>query len=234
MKQFKSTGKYWFLLMIISTLMMVLAYRGICNGTITNLFSVYGVAIGDVVVIGLIVPVVSLLLLKVINDCMLSSRMLAFGSRSAWWQTVKKKIRKQCLGSGVLLLLPVFLMANVTMKIQTIVEWIYILFLFFTIFMFFYLIALCIAFMEIKFQQNTLTFCFVMFLSYLPDIAAFLFRQTGIPQISGCLNLSYAFDGKNFYWFQCEKVCVVMLLLLLLLENTCRVLVKKHNIFWKM
>lgn len=234
MNTFRSKGIFWGLMALSSIFVMAFGFRAVRNGTAMNISDIYAIAVFDAILLGLVIPGVSLLVIKEVDGWMVSSKLLAFNSRSMWWMEVKKRLLGTCFASAVIIILPVFLLANIfSGTTRTAAEWVYMLFLFLSYFVYFYLLALLISIVEIKFHQNLLAVSFAFLISFLPNILAFLFRQSGIPTISGLLNLSYAMDNGSFFWLRCGKVCMLMLLLLALLEKAGMVLLKKQDIFWK-
>lgn len=107
----------------------------------------------------------------------------------------------------------------------------------FNIFYVFFLLALCIVTIEIKFNQSLLAVSFVLFISFLPNILSSLFRHLKIPiripSINSLLNLSYTFDEDNFCWLRCIGMCIVLFVLLFLAEKAGKMLFKKQDIYWK-
>lgn len=234
MNTFRSKGVFPGVMVLTSMFMLVLGFRVIRTGVTVSIFYIYSMTVVDVVLLGLILPVIAVLIIKEVNGQMVSSRLLAWNSRLVWWKELKKSLLKICLVYSAVIILPVFILANVFVgRIRTSGEWVYMLFLFLSYFMYFYLLALCILVLEIKFHQSLLAVSFVLLVSFLPNVFAFLFRKSGIPTISGFLDLSYALEGDNFYWYQCERVCVILLILLILIEKAGRVFIKKQDIYWK-
>lgn len=234
MNTFRSKCIYWGLLVLASMFIMVLGLRVVHNGTAVNIYYIYSAAVKDVILLILIIPIIFLMVIHEIDSFMTSSFLLALDSRLAWWLALKRKLIVDCFISATVIILPTFLMINIfTGIIKTSGEWIYMLFLFLTYFMYFLFLSLCIAALEIKFHQSLLAFSIVLLISFLPNMLSFIFRQLRIPSISGLLNLSYAFDKDIFYGTRCISVCVVLLFLFILAEQTDRALFKNQDIYWK-
>jgi len=234
MNPYRNKGIFWGLTGLISIFVMTLGFRMIHNKTAVSIFSVYSRIVVDIVFFGLILPCISGLIIREVNGWMVSSRLLAFNSRLIWWKELKKKQLKNCFLFTVVMILPVFILANLFMGIIKIPrEWVYMLFLFLTYFIYFYLLAVCMLVMEIKFHRTLLTVSFVLAVSFFPNMLTFLFPQLGLPTVSGFLNLSYALDEGSFCWGKCGKVCVMLLILVMILEKTGRAFIKKQDIYWK-
>lgn len=238
MNTFKNKAVYWGFMVLASMFAMVLGIRAAHNGTATNILYMYIIALPDIILLMLIIPIIFLIILYEIDGFMATNRLLAFNSRLKWWVTLRIKLLKDCFACAAIIILPIFLLSNIFIgTIKTFGEWIYILFLFLTYFMYFFLLALCIVTIEIKFNQSLLAVSFVLFISFLPNILSSLFRHLKIPiripSINSLLNLSYTFDEDNFCWLRCIGMCIVLFVLLFLAEKAGKMLFKKQDIYWK-
>lgn len=242
MRHFKGRVKYWVFPMLVGIFLAVFGVRELRNKAAENILQMYLLEMKDPIILGLILPAVFLLFLKEADEFMVSGRLLAIGSRSAWWAVFCKKALAECLAVAVVIVLPAFLAAGMY-RGSALWEWQYTLFLLFTFFLYFCLAVFCIMLLEIRFQQNILSVCFVFLLSFLPNIFAFLFRSSGIPRISGILSLAYALDasafdscrnhGPEIHCFRYAGVCASAFALLLVLKTAGRALIKRKDIFWK-
>lgn len=234
MNTFKHKCVYWGLIVLASIFVMILGLRAALNGTALNIFYIYPMAIVDVVLLILIIPIISLMAIHEIDGFMSGSRLLAFNSRLEWWIALKRKLLIDCLIFVILIIFPIFLIANIFIApIKTYDEWLYIIFLFLTYFMYFFILALCITVVKIKFHQSFLAVSFALLISFFPNLISFILRQLKIPTISGLLNLSYALDKDSFYWQRCGNVCIVLIVLSFLIEIVNKILLKKQDIYWK-
>lgn len=235
MKIFRNEGKYRICLICVSVLSVLLAYKAICNEIEMNIYTVYNTAIGDILVMGFIIPVVSLFNIKIINDAMTGSILLAHNSRRSWWENVNKSLLQNSFFSTGIVVLPVFLLFNIMIgKIKTLGECLYELCLMVSYFMFFYFLGLCIVIIKIRFHSSILAFSLVLFVSYLPNIIGYLYSHAGVPTISEILNVSYAVDENNFYWIYWWKVILLMVFVLFVLNEIGEITMKKIDIFWEM
>lgn len=236
--------KYWMLPVLIGVFLALFGVKELCNGVVADILQMYFLVIKNAVVFGLILPAMFLLVLNEAGEFMKSRRLLAINSRCAWWNVFCRKILADCFGVTVVILLPAFLAAKFCMGAgKGFWEWGYVFFLLLTSFLFFSLMAFCMMLLEIKFQQNILSVCFVLVFSFMPNIFSFLFRLSGIPDVSGLLNLGYAVDdtavysgmknGQGIHWLWCLGVCAVLFAILLVLERVGRILIKRQDIFWK-
>lgn len=235
MKIFRNEGKYRICLICVSLLSAILAYRAIRNEMEVNIYNIYNIAIGDVLVMGFIIPVVSLLIIKIVNDAMTGSILLAQNTRRSWWKNVNKKLLQNSFFSTGIVVLPIFLLFNIMVgKVRTFGECLYELCLMVSYFIFFYFLGLCIVIIKIRFHSSILAFCLVLFVSYLPNIIGYLYSHAGVPTISGIINVSYAVNKNNFYWIYCWKFILIMALLLFVLNEIGEITMKKIDIFWEM
>ena len=108
MNTFRSKGIFWGLMALTSIFVMAFGFRAVRNGTAMNISDIYAIAVFDAILIGLIIPGVSLLVIKEVDGWMVSSKLLAFNSRSMWWMEVKKRLLGTCFASAVIIILPVF------------------------------------------------------------------------------------------------------------------------------
>lgn len=81
--------------------------------------------------------------------------------------SIKRKLLIDCLIFVILIIFPIFLIANIFIApIKTYDEWLYIIFLFLTYFMYFFILALCITVVKIKFHQSFLAVSFALLISF--------------------------------------------------------------------
>lgn len=235
MKIFRNEGKYRIYLICVSLFSAILAYKAICNGIEVNIYNIYSMAIGDILVMGFMIPVVSLLIIKIVNDAMKGNILLAQNTRRSWWENINKRLLKNSFSSAWIVVLPVFLLFNIMVgKVRTFGECLYELCLVVSYFTFFYFLGLCIVIIKIRFHSSILAFCLVLFVSYLPNIIGYLYSHAGVPTISGILNISYALNKNNFYLIYFWKLILIMALLLFVLNEIGEIMMKKIDIFWEM
>lgn len=235
MKIFRNEGKYRMCLICASLLSAILAYRAIYSVNEVNIYHIYNIAVGDIIVMGFMIPIVSLLNIKIINDAMTGSILLAQSTRKTWWGNINKKLLQNSVFSAVVVVLPIFLLFNIMVgKVKTTGEFLYELCLMASYFVFFYFLGLCIVIIQIRFHSSILAFCLVLFISYLPNIIGYLYSHAGVPTISGILNVGYAIYENNFYWIYCWRIILVTAFLLLILNEMGEIILKKTDIFWKM
>lgn len=231
MKIFRRNGIFWIPIFLISLLLLLLGYRTFSHG----MANIYIGALRDIVVIGLIIPMSALLLLWEIDNCMIGSQVIAFRSRENWWKALNQILIKDCLGITVVLLFPVLVMANVCIGLMhTWAEISYVFLLFLTWFVCFYFIAVCMAIIKIATHRSIVAFCFVLLISYMPNVAVSLLRWLELPTIGGIFNLSYAVHENEFQWVLCQNLCVFLLCLLVLIWHIGKRLIQKQDIFWRM
>lgn len=235
MKIFRRTGIFWLGICLISLLLLLVGYRTFSHGIAEHIANIYIGALRDIIVIGLIIPIDALLLLWEIDSCMTGSRVIAVRSRENWWKMLSQILIKDCLRITGILLLPLFAMANAcTGIIHTWSEIGYIFFVFLTFFLYFYFVAVCMAILKITIHRSIVAFCFALLISYVPNVAAALFRQLELPTIGGIFNLSYAFHGNEFRWILCQNLCFILLCLLILMWYIGKRLIQKQDLFWRM
>lgn len=234
MKMFRKKWVFWIPIFLISLLLLLLGYRTFSHGLATHIVHIYTGAMRDIVLLGLVIPLAALLLLWEINGSMAGSRMHAFRSRKNWWKALSQILVKDCLGIAGTLLLPLFIMAHVCIALHTWSEIGYVFFLFITWFLYFYFLAVCMMVIQVTIHRSIVAFCFALLFSYIPNIAASLFRQFELPTIGGIFNLSYAFCGDEFRWVLCQNLCAFLLCLLVLIWHMGRRLIQKQDVFWRM
>lgn len=234
MKIFRRTAIFWIPIFLIGLLLLLLGYRTFSHGLAKHIADIYAGAVSDIVVLGLIIPITALLLLWEIIDSMSASRVLAFRSRENWWKAISQILIRDCLGITGILLLPVSVMANVCIGfIHTWGEVSYVILVFLTWFLYFYFVAVCMAFIMVTIHRNIVAFCSALLISYIPNVAASLLRQLELPTIGGLFNLSYAFNGNEFRWVLCQNICAFLLCLLVLIWHIGKKLIQKQDIFWR-
>lgn len=237
-------GIFWILPIMIGMFLGVFGIKQFQNGLAANIVQMYSLIIRDVVVLGLVLPAMSLLVLKEINEFMVCRRILAIQDRHEWWEAVCRRVFINCIGLAAVILLPAFLSARICMgEGREFWEWGYVISLLLTFFLYLCVSSLCMVLLEMKIRQNILSVCAVLIASFLPNIVSFLFRESGIPDIGGLLSLAYALDEDVFsvgmeevqgiYWFRCVGVCAVFFVLLLVFVRVGKVLIKRQDIFWK-
>lgn len=235
--------KFWLLPLMVGMFLAVFGGKQIHNGTAANIVQMYVLIIRDAIVMGLILPSMALLCLREADGFMTGRRMLAINSRGVWWKTFCRKVFTDCFFLAVVILLPaLFTAVFLGGAGASLWEWIYVLFLFLTLYLYFCMASIGMLLLEIKFRQDILSVCFLLAASFLPNIFAFLFRPSGIPDIGSLLNLSFAMDETVFYsgmekcqgicWFWCVGVCAVFFVLLCVLVRAGRTCIKRQDIFW--
>lgn len=235
MKIFRRTVIFWIPIFLITLLLLFLGYRTFSHGLAKNIADIYAGATRDIVVLGLVIPITALLLLWKIVDNMSGSRVLAFQSRENWWKAINQILIKNCLGITGILLLPVSVMANVCIGfMHTLGEISYAILIFLTWFLYFYFIAVCMAFIMVTIHRSIVAFCFALLISYIPNVVASLLRQLESPTIGEIFDLSYAFNGNEFRWVLCQSLCAFLLCLIVLMWHIGKRLIQKQDIFWRM
>ena len=67
MNTFRSKGIFWGLMALTSIFVMAFGFRAVRNGTAMNISDIYAIAVFDAILIGLIIPGVSLLVIKEVD-----------------------------------------------------------------------------------------------------------------------------------------------------------------------
>ncbi len=234
--------KFWLLPLMVGMFLAVFGGRQIHNGAAANIVQMYVLIIRDAIVMGLILPSMALLLLRETDRFMTGRRLLAISSRGIWWKTFCGKVFMDCFFLTVVILVPALLTAVFLSGAGvSLWEWMYVLFLFLTFYLYFCMASIGMLLLEIKFRQDILSVCFLLAASFLLNIFAFLFRPFGIPDIGSLLNLSFAMNETVFYsgiekcqgicWLWCAGECAVFFVLLSVLVKAGRACIKRQDIF---
>lgn len=235
MKTFRKIAVFRIPIALVSLVLLLLVYRRFVNWQVECRADVYVAAMQDIVVLGMIIPIIALLSIAKISDIMSASRMLAFGSRDNWWKVLTRTLMKECLVMTGLLLFPVWIMINMCMGVMPAWEEIlYMLFTLLTCFLYFCFIAACMVTVKIVIRQSMAAFVLALVISYLPNVPASFFRSLQLPGIGSIFSLRYALSENGFQWVWCQNVCVVLLCLAGLMWLIGKRLLQRQDIFWRM